>query len=292
MRQQACLGVGSALSMSIGAMLLFLFMFSRNPVVQFFIDYVTHWLLIAGLSFPCLGAFGASAAWCRNPCTLCTFAILSLLACTLCIVAGSIVYIQPPSDAVLYERLCEEANSTESLGTLGAPAVVISAQEAYDSLHEVLVACWRVNSVALGLNSCPDGTVASSRPWQTNPYLDLFQYLENTFSCSGFCSDGVSLFGLPEGAVNEDNCRRTRHACFPSIGYVLRQQAWFSGISLIVAGVFLLAPTTCACWLACAPPPLRRTNHIHHPDELGWIPISQDEDSDSDCATSAMSGEL
>lgn len=283
-RQQACVGIGGTLLMAMGVLLFTLWRFTSFSVaVQVFEQHIGRWLLWAVVAMLLLGTIGAASAWCWNRCCLCLFAWLALLAGAVILTCGVILLVQPASDAARLERLCEEADSLEALAGLRAPAVIVAAQDSYESMLDALSSCRRTNRQAIRLDACPDAADSSQRPWQSNPHKELFQWAENSFSCSGFCRDGLPLFGLPRGSVNEVSRGRARHACFSSIATDVRRRSLLAAVALISGGVLLLAPAVCACWLACAPPPSRRPGYVHHPEELDWTAVPQD-DSDSDSA--------
>lgn len=278
------MGIGGALLMAMGVFLVATFWFtSRSVVMQVFEAYIARWLFWAGAALLLLGSMGMCSAWCWNRSCLCFFAWLALSMGATYLTGGAILLVQPWSDAARLERVCEEASSPKALGGLGAPAVVVAVQDSYDSMLDALSSCRCTNKLAIRLEACPVATDSKRRPWRSNPHKQLFRWAESSFSCSGFCKDGPSLFGLPRGTINQVNRGKTRHACFSPIAAEVRRRAWFAGISMLVAGVLLLAPVICACWLVCAPPPIRRPGYVHHPEEVFWVAVPQ-EDSDSDNA--------
>lgn len=271
--------------MAAGVILIAIWRFtSFSLAVQVLEQHVGSWLLWAGGALLLLGAIGALSAWKWSRCCLCCFAWMALLTGVGLLSLGTVLLVQPSSDATRLERLCEEANSPSALGGLGAPSAWVAVQNSYDSMFDALSSCRSQNKLAIRLDACPDATDSAKRPWQSNPHRQLFRWAEKSFSCSGFCKDGPSLFGLPTGSVNQVNRGKPRHACFSAIAAELRSRALLSANALLFAGVLLLAPSICACWLACAPPPNRRAGYIHHPEELEWTAVAQDSDSDGDGA--------
>jgi hypothetical protein len=270
------------LLMACGVGTLVVLFFTRNIVTQCFQNLLNKLLLWAAISLLCLGVIGACSVWSWNRCYLCTFAWLAVFVGIGSAVAGIIVFIQPSNAATRLERLCEEANSTSALINLHASAEVVAAQKSYDSMREALLACRRQNAMAIRLDACPDAVDSAKNPWRSNPHRGLFRWLEKRYACSGFCRDAPPLFGLPENAVNENNRGQARHACFSAVAVEMRRQALPSAGILFGAGIFLLCPASCACWLACAPPPFRRKNYTHHPEDFEWTAVPQEEESDTD----------
>lgn len=268
--------------MSVGVLLLLLwFYYSSSVATKIFQKFVGNWLLMIAIALLLLGSCGLASAWLWNPCCLCAFAWLALLLGATCGSAGSVLLVQPGSDPARLERVCEQAGSVKTLAQLKAPASVVTAQSSYDSMREALAWCRRKNKLAIRLSACPNAVDSANQTWRTNPYRTLFSWAENKFACGGFCQDGAPLFGLPPGTVNEDNRARPRPACFAPIAAELRRQVLVAAGALVLAGILLLGPALCACWLACAPPPVRRADYVHHPKELEWTAVAQ-EDSDSE----------
>jgi len=280
-RQQVCLGIGNLLLMAVGVGLTILALFTSSSLaVQTFENHIARWPLWGGISLLLLGAFGAVLAWSWSRCCLCFYAWLAMAVGAVLICAGSILLMQPTSFAAKVERLCEEANSPAALAGLGAPASVRAAQDSFESMLESLANCRRQNSLAIRLDACPNAADSAKRPWRSNPHRELFRWAEDSFSCGGFCKGAPPLFGLPRGSVNEANRGQIRHACFSPIAADMRLWSLLAAGALLSAGILLLAPVHCACWLACAPPPVRRPGYVHHPDELEWTAVPQECDSD------------
>lgn len=248
--------------------------------VQTFASYISRWLLCSGAALFLLGTFCVVSAYRWSRCCLFFFAWLALVAGATILAAGTVLFVQPGSDAAQIERLCEMAPSGSVLGKLGAPKNIVAAQNSYDSMLDALAACRAKNKMAIRLDACPDITDSAERPWITNPHRQLFRQAEDSFSCSGFCKDAAPLFGLPRGSVNLANRGRPRHACFSPIAAELRNRGMLAACMLLTAGVMLLGPAVCACWLACAPPPVRRSGYVHHAQELEWTAVAQDSDGE------------
>lgn len=283
-RQQACVGIGAALLMAAGIGLVILFYYgSSSLAVQTFDTRIITWPLWAGVALFILGVLGAILAGCWSRGCLCFYAWLAVALGTALLCTGSILLTQPPSFSTKVELLCEEADSPAALAGLGAPVSVRAAQDSFDSMLEALARCRKQNSLAIRLDACPDAVDSAKKPWGVNPHRQLFRWAENAFSCGGFCKGAPPLFGLPRGSVNEANRAQIRHACFAPIAADIRLWSLLAAGALLSAAVLLLAPAYCACWLACAPPPVRRHGHVHHKDELEWTAVPQ-EDWDSDDA--------
>lgn len=272
--------------MAVGVCFIVLWRYvSFSIAVQTFGNNITNWPLWGGVALLVLGSFGAFLAWCSNRCCLCFYAWLAMALGGLFLCGGTALLLQPTSFATKLERLCEEASSPSVLGNLGAPASVQAAQSNFDSMLEALSLCRRhENNMALRLDACPNSADMAKRTWQSNPNKELFRWAENKFTCGGFCKGAPPIFGLPRGTVNEANRGQIRHACFSPIAANLRQWALVSAGALLSAGFSLLMPSCCACWLACAPPPLRRPGYVHHPNELEWTAVPLEEPESDDAA--------
>merc|ERR1719321_1896114 len=119
-------------------------------------------------------------------------------------------------------------------------------------MSEALLGCRQSNPLALRLEACPTAKDKASIPWQANDFVTLLRMAEGRYACSGFCKNGIPLFGLPGGTVDETNKQLQRPACFAPLTNELRVTGASATSALLIAAGLLLVPVCSACWLACA----------------------------------------
>merc|ERR1712113_9080 len=135
---------------------------------------------------------------------------------------GCYLLIDVFNHTIQLDRTCQNFQSG-IVGTL--PSQIASPQNAYNALLQALHQCRNGNPLALRLDACPEASDDDGHWWQDNTYKDVFRTAEAMYSCSGFCSNGAPVFGLPEGTVNEDNKLVKREACFAPLAKEVRGYA-------------------------------------------------------------------
>lgn len=274
--QQYCVAIGSVLLMAGGLVSLAAsHVMGRSAAMSAFEASVGNALLLAACAALLLGITGAASVLMYSRCVLCTHALAAIALCVVCSTVGVQLLLQVSNDATRIDRVCEQVQAG---GSLNGSAAAVSAQQAYDELNDALADCRLANSMALRLDACKE----QERRVAANPYVALFRDAEDTYSCSGFCQDGMPMFGLPAGSVNEENKGVFRTACFVYLTDEVRSHAGVAVSVLLLVAALPLGPAFCACWLVCAPPPLPRHGYAHRPEELEWIALPQDDDNDSE----------
>jgi len=272
-RQQYCAAAGAILLMLAGIVAIGGWrLASRSVAVQQFEYGLAMWPLIIGVMLFSLGICGLIAAWHWSRLALCSYAWAALVLSLFCAYASWYQLIQISSDATHFDRVCEAAQSG---GSVGDSARVAAVQTGYNAMREALEWCRRYNPLALRLEACPHATDTHGSPWRDCPYVELLRWAETAYQCGGFCKDGIPLFALPEGTINEDNRDQTRTACFAPLTAEVRWHAYMVCTLLMTSAAVLIIPVCSACWLACAPPPLKRAGYVHRPEELEWTIVPQ-----------------
>lgn len=277
-RQQYCVATGGSLLFGAGLLLLAAWRDLRASVaLEAFENNLCRLLFVVGCASLALGALGASAGCCPSRLLLCFYAWTALLLSVFCAGSSAFFALQVSSTATRVELDCQEVQIGEPVGQAAK-----AAQTAYDGMQADLAYCRQSNPNVLELRACPTSLGTSGARWRSSKFWDIFESAEDKYGCSGFCKDGPSLFALPIGSVNKENMQELRPACFSPIMEEVRSKAVLGCSSLLVACVVLLLPCSCACWLACAPPPYRRANYVHRAEELQWTSISHPEMSEAE----------
>lgn len=277
-RQQYCVAGGGGLLLGAGLLLLAAWRDIRaSAALQEFENHLCWLLFIVGCASLALGLLGASAGCCPRRLLLCLYAWMALLLSVFCVASSAIFALQVSSTATRVESDCQEVQIGEPVGQAAQ-----AAQTAYDGMQADLAYCRQSNPNVLELRACPTSLGTSGARWRHSQFWDIFESAEDKYGCSGFCKDGPSLFALPVGSINQGNVQELRPACFSPIMEEVRSKAVLGCSSLLLASVLLLLPCSCACWLACAPPPGRRANYVHRAEELQWTSISHPEMSEAE----------
>lgn len=266
-RQQYCVAVGAVLILVAGVIVGSGGLLARSETVRALEPGLSTSLIRLSIALLVLGFIGLFLALVRWRWALFTYAWLSLALCIACGVSGAYFTAGIVSDAWRFDHACEVDQATGDVSSQRAAAI----QRAYNSMVEALLGCRQSNPLALRLESCPTATDKASVPWQSNDFVNLLRMAEGRYACSGFCENGIPLFGLPGGTVDETNKAVQRPACFAQITAELRQKGKSATSALLIAAGLLLVPVCSACWLACAPPPARRKGYIHRSEELEWM---------------------
>lgn len=282
-RQLYCVAIGVIFVLAAGLLTLVVWhTASAGVFVSMFDARLCRALLGIGLAILLLGILGGSALCCWNQYALCGFAWGALICSVVSFSIGCYLFLDVVNSTIHLDRTCQDVQL--GIASSHLPQQVDIPQQAYASLLETLNRCREQQPLALRLDSCPKGTNANGSWWQDNPYKDVFRAAETMYSCSGFCFQGVPLFALPDGTVNEDNKLDKRPACFAPLSQEVRDHARFACWVLVIDAIVLILPVCCACWLVCAPPPKRRRRYVHRTEELEWtsLPVEDAEDDEYD----------
>ncbi|CAE8701430.1 unnamed protein product, partial [Polarella glacialis] len=263
-RQQYCVAAGGVLVMAVGFMLLAAWrLVLDSEVLRVFEARLCLSLLVSGSLAVGLGVIGAGSACCQSRLVLCGYSWAALFLGISCATCSALLSLQVASRATRVEMDCQEVQLGSPVGSAARPA-----NEAYEGMYRDLAYCRKASPLALRLDACLDSPGSPGDRWRSSPFEAMLRSAEEEYRCSGFCEDGQPLFALPVGTINQENKLKKRPACFSPLMEEVREMGVFGCLALLLAALLLVLPSCCACWLACAPPPVRRPNYAHRPEEL------------------------
>mmetsp|Transcript_35237 Transcript_35237/g.92319 ORF Transcript_35237/g.92319 Transcript_35237/m.92319 type:complete len:295 (-) Transcript_35237:108-992(-) len=185
-------------------------------------------VIFLGLATICAGVVGLCGGCSESRCGVLFFPSCTLLIGVACIIGGGIVLSQANGDGGSIEEACWTRQKTGNLQFQKARAL----QDDFDSLQAALSNCRKSRPEVLSLRDCGQLAKDDVGIWyKDRPRRALVEWLEQKFSCGGFCAADVAVFGYPwqqpqngSLAVTQSNKNTPRDPCFTFLAQELAKR--------------------------------------------------------------------
>mmetsp|Transcript_21490 Transcript_21490/g.47202 ORF Transcript_21490/g.47202 Transcript_21490/m.47202 type:complete len:300 (-) Transcript_21490:47-946(-) len=240
-------------------------------------------VVFLGLATICAGVVGLCGGCSESRCGVLFFPSCTLLIGVACIIGGGIVLSQANGDGGSIEEACWTRQKTGDLQFQKARTL----QDDFDSLQTALANCRKSRPEVLSLRDCGQLAKDDAGIWyKDRPRKALVEWLEEKFSCGGFCAADTAVFGYPwqqprngSTAVTQSNKNTPRDPCFTFLAQELAKRGSKLGGLLMVLQALVIVSVCGALWLVCSPPPSVRHGSAKRSDWCSWR--SSDDESSS-----------